>query len=109
MHDQVRTVERSGSESIIAVNSVIRNTYILLSITLLFSAATAYLAMVMNAKPSMFIFIGSFALLFATSWFSNSIFGLPLIFGFTGLMGYSVGPLLNATLQKSSLQIYVVF
>ncbi|MEL6153096.1 MAG: Bax inhibitor-1/YccA family protein, partial [Bacteroidota bacterium] len=90
------TVVRGRSSTTIAVNSVIKNTYMLLAATLLFSAATAYLGMYQNTgNVSWLTFLGSFGLLFATQAFSNSVWGLPLIFGFTGLMGYSLGPMLN--------------
>ena len=45
------TVITRSSESILATNAVLRNTYILLGLTLLFSALTAGLAMMTNAQP----------------------------------------------------------
>lgn len=85
------------SESLLATNAVLRNTYILLGLTLLFSACTAGLAMMSNAKlmnPFIMI-IGYFALLFATSALRNSAWGLVGVFALTGFMGYTLGPLLN--------------
>ncbi len=90
------TVTRS-QESILASNRVLRNTYILLALTLVFSAATAGLAMVMNARPmSPFItIIGYFGLLFLTSHLRNSSWGLVSIFALTGFMGFTLGPIIN--------------
>ncbi len=81
----------------VQLTSVIRNTYLLLSLTLLFSAACAGYAVVTNAGfgASLIAFIVSFALLFATSALRNSGWGILSVFAFTGCMGYSLGPLLN--------------
>jgi modulator of FtsH protease len=77
--------------------SVLRNTYLLLSMTLLFSAAAAWMAVVQNAGfgSSLVAFIGSFVFLFATTALRNSAWGILGVFAFTGCMGYSIGPLLN--------------
>ena len=85
-------------ESTLATNSVIRNTYILLSLTLLFSALTAGLAMVTNALMlSVWLVLGGyFGLLFVTHKLRNSGWGLLSVFALTGFMGYTLGPMLNA-------------
>jgi modulator of FtsH protease len=85
-------------ESVLATNKVIRNTYILLSLTLLFSALTAGVAMTMNA-PMLNVWLvlgGYFGLLFLTQALRNSAWGLLSVFALTGFMGYTLGPLLNA-------------
>lgn len=85
-------------ESTLATNSVIRNTYILLSLTLLFSALTAGVAMVTNA-PMLNVWLvlgGYFGLLFVTHKLKNSAWGLLAVFALTGFMGYTLGPMLNA-------------
>ena len=86
-----------ASESVIATNKVLRNTYLLLSLTLLFSSATAGFAMVTNAPPVgiLFTIIGMYGLLFLTQRLRNSIWGLPSIFAFTGFLGYTLGPIIN--------------
>ncbi|MEH6649818.1 MAG: Bax inhibitor-1/YccA family protein [Motiliproteus sp.] len=90
------TVVRSES-SVLATNKVIRNTYMLLSMTMVFSAITAGISMWI--EPSMFAYfgsvIGSFVLIFVLNKMQNSIWALPLTFLFTGLMGFGLGPLLN--------------
>jgi modulator of FtsH protease len=85
------------SESILATNSVLRNTYFLLSLTLLFSGLTAWYSTISNAQPLgiLFLIIGMYGLMFLTMWLRNSVWGIPSIFAFTGFMGYSIGPILN--------------
>ena len=87
-----------GQTSVLATNSLIRNTYILLSLTLLLSAATAGIAMVTHA-PMMNVWLvlgGYFGLLFLTTYLRNSAWGLLSVFALTGFMGYTLGPVLNA-------------
>lgn len=91
-------------ESALATNQVIRNTYILLSLTLLFSAATALVAMATQA-PMLSIWVvlgGYFGLLFVTYKLKNSAWGLLAVFGLTGFMGYTLGPMLNAYMAHYS-------
>ena len=84
----------------LATNKVIRNTYTLLSMTLLFSALTAGVSMLMNLPhPGLMLTLGGyFGLLFATTKFRNSSLGLLFVFALTGFMGYTLGPILNAYL-----------
>ncbi len=97
------TATRSESQ-ILATNKVLRNTYSLLAMTLLFSAATAGLAMVMNlpAFNPIVTLVGYFGLLFATSRFSNSGLGLLFVFLLTGFMGLTLGPILNLYLATAN-------
>lgn len=90
-------------ESVLATNAVVRNTYILLSLTLMFSACTAAFAMVTNAPNlGMLTLIGYFGLLFATQATRNSGLGIVFVFALTGFMGYTLGPLLNAFMQMQN-------
>ena len=86
--------------SILASNKVIRSTYTLLSMTLLFSALTAGTSMALNLPhPGLLLTLGGyFGLLFATAKFRNSSLGLACVFALTGFMGYTLGPILNAYL-----------
>lgn len=87
--------------SAISTNIVLRKTYLLLSLTLLFSAATAMLGVVTNAMPSgLLTIVGMFGLLFLTRSLSNSRWGLVAVFAFTGFMGYTLAPLLNLYLHN---------
>ena len=81
-----------------AVQRVLRNTYALLALTLLFSAGTASaaLALKLPAPGLLFSLIGSFGLLFLVHKLARSAWSLPAIFAFTGFMGYSLAPQLNA-------------
>ena len=91
-------------ESVLATNKLIKNTYILLSMTLLFSAFTAGLSMVFNLPhPGMIItLVGYFGLLWATTKFANSSWGLLCVFALTGFMGLTIGPIINAYTQAFS-------
>jgi len=91
-----RTAAGSAS-SALATNKVIRNTYLLLSMTLAFSALTAAAAMSMNLPhPGLIITLaGYFGLLFLTSKFRDRALGLVFVFALTGFMGYTLGPILN--------------
>ena len=88
----------------IASNRVLRNTYALLALTLLFSAGTAGTSMALNLPhPGLVLtLVGYFGLLFLTTRFRNSSIGLAMVFALTGFMGYTLGPLLNAYLSLSS-------
>jgi modulator of FtsH protease len=87
-------------ESVLASNKLIRNTYMLLSMTLLFTAVTAGIAIVTN-MPYLGVFVtlgGYFGLLFLTTHLRNSAWGLLSIFALTGFMGLTLGPMINAYL-----------
>ena len=88
----VRTVARS-----VEVNKVLRNTYALLSITLLFSAITATLSMVNQwPHPGLIItLVGYFGLLFLARRFRNSALGIVFVFALTGFMGFTLGPIIS--------------
>ncbi|MGD8641258.1 MAG: Bax inhibitor-1 family protein, partial [Gammaproteobacteria bacterium] len=94
----------SNQTSVLNTNKVIRNTYTLLSMTLLFSALTAGIAMVLNLPhPGLILtLVGYFGLLFATAKFRNSAIGLVFVFALTGFMGYTLGPILAAYLSLSN-------
>ncbi|MEA3290690.1 MAG: Bax inhibitor-1/YccA family protein [Pseudomonadota bacterium] len=81
----------------IAVNKVLKNTYALLAMTLLFSALTAGLSMTFNwPHPGMVItLVGYFGLLFLTTKFRDSALGLLLVFALTGFMGLTLGPIIG--------------
>ncbi len=96
MRQQDTSITRSY-ESSLAMNRVLRNTYLLLSLTLLFSSATAGYAIMSNAKPMSFIIllVGMFGLYFLTMALRNSAWGILAIFAYTGFMGYVIGPVIN--------------
>lgn len=90
--------------SILATNKMLKNTYMLLSMTLLFSALTAGVSMVLNLPhPGVIVtLVGYFGLLFLTTKFSNSAWGLLWVFALTGFMGLTLGPILNMYLKVFS-------
>lgn len=93
--NDISTVQASAG--ILETNKVLKNTYLLLSMTLLFSAFTAWLSMYLQLPPFGFLLTlgGYMALLFLTSMYSNRALGLVFIFAFTGFMGLTLGPILN--------------
>lgn len=90
--------------AVFATNKLIRNTYTLLAMTLLFSALTAGASMVFQLPhPGLIItLVGYFGLLFLTAKFRNSGLGLLFIFALTGFMGLTLGPIISAYLQMFS-------
>src|SRR5699024_577135 len=92
-----RSVASSRAQVALATNNVLRNTYILLSMTLLFSAVVAGTAMALALPyPGLIItMVGYFGLLFAVERTKNSGLGLVFVFALTGFMGYTLGPILN--------------
>lgn len=83
------------------VQRVLRNTYALLSMTLLFAAGTAALSisLALPAPGIIFTLVGYFGLLFAVHKLKNSGWALPAVFALTGFMGYTLGPVLSRTLS----------
>jgi modulator of FtsH protease len=95
---QMNTAITRSSESILATNKLIKNTYMLLSMTLVFSGVLAYLDMALNISHGMALtasLIGIGLLWFVLPRTQNSAAGIPVIFAFTGLLGLGLGPMLN--------------
>ena len=88
----------------LSANRVLRNTYWLLSLTLLFSAgAAAVTAALQLPYPGILItLIGYFGLLFLTVQLRNSGWGLVSVFALTGFMGYTLGPIVSHYLATSN-------
>ncbi len=80
------------------INKTLRNTYALLSLTLLFSAVVAGLAYAFNwPHPGLVItLVGFYGLLFLTARLRNSAWGLLSTFALTGFMGLTIGPIISA-------------
>ncbi|TRX00473.1 Bax inhibitor-1/YccA family protein [Candidatus Methylobacter oryzae] len=89
---------------ILSTNKVLRNTYLLLSMTLIFSAMTAGAAMLFNLPhfSPIITLVGYFGLLFLTTKFSNSGLGLVFVFALTGFMGLTLGPVLTMYVKAFS-------
>ena len=87
----------AGTKPAVEINKVLKNTYMLLGMTLAFSAATAGVAMALGLSPmtGLVLMLVGFGLLFVVNRMADSAKGLPAIFAFTGVMGAALGPTLN--------------
>jgi modulator of FtsH protease len=103
MNPQSLSAVRSR-DAVLASNKLIRNTYTLLSLTLLFSAGTATFAMATNAPYlGPWLTIGVyFGLLILTTTLRRSAWGILAVFALTGFLGYTLGPLINAYVHMYS-------
>lgn len=89
-----QTAVRSGLD----VNVVLRNTYMLLSLTLVFSAIAAGISMSLGLSHGVGLIMSIAAI--GLIWFvlpktANSATGLVVVFAFSGLIGAGLGPILN--------------
>jgi len=92
----VRTLTSSDRASA-SYAGVLRNTYMLLSLTLVWSAVTAYVSMQMQVGYMGFsMLIIYIALLFAVTKTQNSVWGLFWVFALTGFLGFTLGPILTS-------------
>jgi modulator of FtsH protease len=90
--------QTASQSSAVEINKVLKNTYMLLSMTLAFSAVTAGISMAMNLPhgAALIMTLVAFGLMFVVNKKADSASGIYWIFAFTGLMGASLGPMLNA-------------
>jgi len=90
-----------SEQSALATNKVLRNTYTLLSMTLLFSGLCAGIAVKIGMPPMGMIItlVGYFGLLFLTTKLRNSAWGLLSVFALTGFMGLTLGPIISMYLS----------
>lgn len=81
----------------ITINNVLKNTYQLLSVTLLFSGLMAYLSMSLNLPHFGLLLTlgGFFGLMFLTHKLKNSSYGILAVFALTGFMGLTLGPIIG--------------
>ena len=90
-------IDISNQAHSITTNNILKSTYQLLSVTLLFSGAMAYLSILMQL-PYFGILItlgGYFGLLFLVNRLKNSAYGILAVFALTGFMGLTLGPIIN--------------
>jgi len=104
MKNSVIAVPYGGQAETVARNKVLRNTYMLLSMTLLFSGLTAGVSMALNLPhPGLLLtLVGYFGLLYLTTRYRDQALGLAFVFALTGFMGYTLGPILNAYLASAN-------
>ena len=93
----IASTRTGGEVSLLSSNRVLRNTYALLALTLLFSAVTAGAAVALKLPhPGIIItLVGYFGLLFLTMRLRESAWGVLSVFALTGFMGYTLGPILS--------------
>ena len=108
------SVFTQGAEASLATTKLIRNTYTLLSLTLMFSALMAGLSMTMQVSHgvSLFTMLGAFGLIWLVlPRTANSAAGIGVVFAITGLLGFGLGPMLNnyLAMQNGSQIITVAF
>jgi modulator of FtsH protease len=95
---QMNTAVTRSQEAILQTNKVIRNTYMLLSMTLIFSGLLAFVSIAMQASHGIAFgatIVGILLLWFVLPRTQNSAAGIPVIFGITGLLGFGLGPMLS--------------
>jgi len=95
---QMNTAVTRSQEAILQTNKVIRNTYMLLSMTLIFSGLLAFASIAMQASHGISFgatIVGILLLWFVLPRTQNSAAGIPVIFAITGLLGFGLGPMLN--------------
>ncbi len=100
MNTPIANATAHTQTAVLATNKVVRNTYMLLSMTLLFSALSAGASMALSLPhPGLLLTLGGyFGLLFLTAKFRDRALGLAFVFALTGFMGYTLGPILSAYL-----------
>ena len=102
---QGNTVSTQVEAKILATNKLIRNTYMLLAMTLVFSAVTATLSVFLRLPPITYLLSLGGAIVLM--WFvlprtANSTSGIGVVFGITGLLGLGLGPLLSMYLSLAN-------
>lgn len=109
MENRMSTMTRSEA-SVLSTNKVVRNTYMLLSATLAFSALVAGASIALNLPhPGLIItLIGYFGLLFLTTKFRNSGLGVLFVFALTGFMGLTLGPIISRYLALPNGDLIVM-
>jgi len=104
MNENVITTRYDARTAATSTNKVLRNTYMLLAMTLLFSGLTAGISMLFNLPhPGLLLtLVGYFGLLFLTTRFRDSALGIGFVFALTGFMGFTLGPIINAYLTMAN-------
>lgn len=94
------TAVSTSRESVLATNKVLRNTYLLLGATLLFSAAMAGVSMALHLPYfGLLTLLVYFGLLFAVHKTKDSAWGIVWTFALTGFLGLTLGPILEAYIR----------
>ncbi|WP_394174427.1 Bax inhibitor-1/YccA family protein [Thalassotalea litorea] len=96
--------------STVEINKVLRNTYSLLAMTLIFSAIVATAAIALNLPyPGIWVsLIGIYGLMFLVYKTANSAMGLVSVFAFTGFLGYTIAPMVGYALGSGAADLVVL-
>ncbi|QUM79730.1 Bax inhibitor-1 family protein [Moritella sp. 5] len=107
---QQRTIQTQSQTSVLATNKVLKNTYMLLAMTLAFSALVASAVVTLNLpSPGIIItLVGVYGLMYLTEKNRNNSMGILFVFLFTGFLGYTVGPLINMYLGAGMGDVVVL-
>ncbi len=102
---ELYNVQTAQTLSQTETSKVLRNTYLLLGITLAFSTLTAGISMIAGLSHGAGLIMSLVAL--ALIWFvlprtANSATGLLVVFAFTGLIGAGLGPIINRYLSMAN-------
>ena len=95
---------QQGRRSVSVGNTLIKDTYLLLSLTLVFSSFVAWISVMYNARPVHFLiaFPVMITLMVLIGKYKHSVIGLFLVFVFTGFFGYLAGPHVNSVMSTYS-------
>jgi modulator of FtsH protease len=94
MSNPITSVASTAADS--SATRVLRNTYMLLSMTLMFSAVTAGISMALNVPyMGLLMLLPYIGLLVMVEKTKNSAAGIGWVFALTGWLGFSLGPVLN--------------
>jgi len=107
--DQLNQVMHGNAQAALDTNvaSVLKNTYMLLGLTLAFSALVAYLSMDMPRPGMIITLVGFYGLFFLTAKLRDSVWGLASTFALTGFMGYTLGPIIGMFAGAGAMDIVV--
>ncbi|WP_241576680.1 FtsH protease modulator YccA [Rosenbergiella collisarenosi] len=96
-----KTITSSRLSQVITSHHVLRNTYLLLALTLTFSALTATASTLLNLPAPGFILTlaGFYGLMYLTHRLADRPVGILAAFAFTGFLGYCLGPILSRYLS----------
>ena len=98
-----RAATHPGVRTAVEFNKVLRNTYLLLGMTLAFSAAMAWFAMAIDAPYlGLWSLLGWIGLLVLIHKTANSVWGIASVFAFTGFLGFTIGPVIGLYLQMAN-------
>ena len=107
--DQYNQVMHGNAQAALDTNvaSVLKNTYMLLGLTIAFSAVVAYLSMDMPRPGFIITLVGFYGLFFLTAKLRDSVWGLASTFALTGFMGYTLGPIIGMFAGAGAMDIVV--